>query len=113
VNGRWTGILRSVAVRDPEGHAYDAAAIEIEKGPRLPYPDAPEAAAQSTALLVRRDHTIWDAAKFPIGNRVELTGSMMATTPLANHTGVWRDKDGVPDSTSLVIITDGRSTNAE
>jgi hypothetical protein len=113
VNGRWAGVLRSVPVIDPEGRTYDAAAIEIEKGPRLPYPDAPEAAAQSTALLVRRDHTIRSAMKYPVGNRVEITGSMMSTTPLVNHTGVRREVDGRLESASLVIITDGRSTNTE
>lgn len=91
VDGRWTGKLAAVPVYSAEGSEFQAAGLQIERGPRLPYGfegGGDDAAMQRLALLMGNDANVLDPAGMAIGKRVEVSGVMVAGTPLAKSRSV-------------------------
>jgi hypothetical protein len=82
VDGRWRGKLVAVTVADHRGREYDASAVEIMSGPRLPY-DVPDRDAGRVPLLVRDRRgpspLILDPEGLPVGAFVEVRGTLIAT----------------------------------
>ena len=97
VDGRWTGRLLSVPVYDGQKNRYDAAALQIEQGPRMPLSkdgqrhdvDA-HGERERLALLVspRDEFNVIDPSSLPVGQDVEVKGRMLLGRPLADHSGV-------------------------
>lgn len=86
VNGEWEGRFVSQRVRDIEGRTYEAAALNIDTGPRMPYRfdmrNSDEVETSRIALLNRtrtNPVVLWDASevKLPLGSRVRIRGTML------------------------------------
>ena len=104
VDGRWTGVLRSVPVRDDDGRAHHAFVVDINEGPRLPYPAQAEFAGQRTAVLVHGDNTIWQRLDGLVGAGVEVKGRMTLATPRVDYSAVRLDEGGTLKPLGLAII---------
>ena len=88
VDANWVGERKSVTVYDAQGRAFEAAALEIRSGPRLPYevPDIPEALLYGgLPLLAGERGSLMAPAELPPGNFVIVAGRM--TTPDAATMG--------------------------
>jgi hypothetical protein len=89
--GTWTGRLISVTVRENDGTRHDAAALQIESGPRVLRPDP---GGGETYALKNEDAPyltpaacgvqIADPGSFPIpiGARVRVNGKMINSPPV-------------------------------
>lgn len=85
VEGNWTGHIVVAKLTDPQGQTYDAAALQIWEGPRLPYQhgNGGDLAAQNIAALTRSMTASPvllppDALGVRPGTRVRVTGLMVA-----------------------------------
>ena len=82
VSGTWTGRLVSVTVRDARNRTFDAAALEVDGGPRLP-PElgtVPEHQGGGNVPLLSRSWErpllILPPEGLPVGKRVRVRGRM-------------------------------------
>ena len=89
VDGEWTGHIRSVGLRDIKGRTYEAAAIEIIGGPRLPYRSdttiTDNVECQRIALLNATNSNpvvLLDPAKVgvSVGTLVQIRGRMLLSS---------------------------------
>ena len=93
VQGVWTGVMRDVTVTDSDGRRCQAAAIEIDTGPRLPYDvhNDPLVAGR-LALLVREsgaEKRLVSPTELPAaaGQAVRVAGVMVVTSAIAPPAG--------------------------
>jgi len=121
VDGEWEGRLVSQTVHDIEGRTYDAAALDIDKGPRMPYrfdTRITDEVETSRIALLNRTRTnpivLWDAKalKLPLGSRVRIRGSMslafmMARQPDGFIKSVTLRPNAWESDSELVILVDG------
>jgi len=81
--GRWSGKLARVVVVDHRGQEYEAAALEIDTGPRMPYGPAggfDHVAAERVAILLDADSKVIQPDEVPVGQRVEIAGRMQGSS---------------------------------
>lgn len=124
VSGTWRGILQSVTVTDNAGCQYEAAALQISEGPRLPYksgmhPSTDGVAGRRLALLSKswdRPLRILEAkdAGVPLRAVVKVRGRMqidsLSTPPSTerNAGGVTRSLREAEHPLGPVILMKGR-----
>ena len=93
-DGSWVGRIMSVKVQDDTGREFDAALLDIESGPYLPF-DPPEGAGAGRkpllARMTREGGQLWDPAMLPMGKRVRVRGTSalgLARIATPSDTGV-------------------------
>ena len=85
--GTWTGRLMSVTVRDHDGREYQAAALDVESGPRTLRGDTGTVVireGEDRALLCPVGVAIIDPVELgvPVGSRVKVGGRMRMASAL-------------------------------